>query len=115
LISTGRVLQYLVTHFLTGAEGELGIILSDKFIEQDAFSMFDMVMNGLNGPVAIAEFYSMPPFANSNASLTPVREAALSLYHLLSLVDSSLHSHLCDLGMEPQYFAMRWLRVLIQP
>lgn len=95
-----------------GAEGELGIILSDKFMEHDAFSMFDTVMNGLNGPVAIAEFYSMVPLADSNAGLTPVREAALSLYHLLSLVDSSLHSHLCELGVEPQYFAMRWLRVL---
>jgi Rab-GTPase-TBC domain len=95
-----------------GAEGELGIILSDKFMEHDAFSMFDTMMNGLNGPVAIAEFYSMDSLANSNAGLTPVRESALSLYHLLSLVDSSLHSHLCELGVEPQYFAMRWLRVL---
>ncbi|KAJ4758294.1 Ypt/Rab-GAP domain of gyp1p superfamily protein [Rhynchospora pubera] len=95
-----------------GAEGELGIILSDKFMEHDAFAMFDTVMHGLDGPVAIAEFYSMAPLADSNTGLTPVREAALSLYHLLSLVDSSLHSHLCELGVEPQYFAMRWLRVL---
>lgn len=95
-----------------GAEAELGIILSDKFMEHDAFAMFDTVMHGLNGPVAIAEFYSMASIADLNAGLTPVREAALSLYHLLSLVDSSLHSHLFELGVEPQYFAMRWLRVL---
>jgi TBC1 domain family member 5 len=31
---------------------------------------------------------------------------------LLSIVDSSLYSHLVELGVEPQYFALRWLRVL---
>ncbi|KAL2481833.1 Ypt/Rab-GAP domain of gyp1p superfamily protein [Abeliophyllum distichum] len=45
-----------------GAEGELGIVLSEKFMEHDAYSMFDALMNGA--------------------------------------------------GVEPQYFALRWLRVL---
>lgn len=29
-------------------------------------------------------------------------------------MDSSLHSHLVELGVEPQYFALRWLRVLFE-
>ncbi|GFP84365.1 tbc1 domain family member 5 [Phtheirospermum japonicum] len=82
-----------------GAEGELGIVLSEKFMEHDAYSMFDSLMSG--GAVAMSDFFS--PF---------VIEASTALYHLLSIVDSSLHAHLVELGVEPQYFALRWLRVL---
>uniref|UniRef100_A0A0E0E4T0 Rab-GAP TBC domain-containing protein n=1 Tax=Oryza meridionalis TaxID=40149 RepID=A0A0E0E4T0_9ORYZ len=48
----------------------------------------------------------------SSTGLTPVREASSAIYHLLASVDSPLHSHLVELGVEPQYFALRWLRVL---
>ncbi|KAL3642819.1 hypothetical protein CASFOL_013634 [Castilleja foliolosa] len=82
-----------------GAEGELGIVLSQKFMEHDAFFMFDSLMSG--GAVAVSDFFS--PF---------VIEASTALYHLLSIVDPSLHAHLVELGVEPQYFALRWLRVL---
>ncbi|EYU18222.1 hypothetical protein ABFS82_10G070600 [Erythranthe guttata] len=85
-----------------GAEGELGIVLSEKFIEHDAYSMFDSLMSGpSSGALAMAEFFS-----------PSVIEASAALYHLLSNVDSSLHTHLVELGVEPQYFALRWLRVL---
>lgn len=98
-----------------GAEGELGIILSEKFMEHDAYCMFENLMNGVNGAqgvVAITDFYSLSPATESSAGLTPVREASSAIYHLLASVDSSLHSHLVELGVEPQYFALRWLRVL---
>lgn len=96
-----------------GAEGELGIVLSEKFMEHDAYCMFDALMNGApNGSVAMVEFFSSSPPAGSHTGLPPVIEASTALYHLLSLVDSSLHSHLVDLAVEPQYFALRWLRVL---
>ncbi|KAK7291867.1 hypothetical protein RIF29_07363 [Crotalaria pallida] len=95
-----------------GAEGELGIVLSDKFMEHDAYCMFDALMNGARGSVAMADFFSYSPVAGSHTGLPPVIEASNALYHLLSHVDSSLHSHLVDLGVEPQYFALRWLRVL---
>ncbi|XP_051198279.1 TBC domain-containing protein C1952.17c [Lolium perenne] len=99
-----------------GAEGELGIILSEKFMEHDAYCMFENLMNGLvngeQGVVAITDFYSLSPAPESSAGLTPVREASSAIYHLLASVDSSLHSHLVELGVEPQYFALRWLRVL---
>lgn len=95
-----------------GAEGELGIVLSEKFMEHDAYCMFDALMKGANGSVAMADFFASSPAPGSHTGLPPVIEASMALYHLLSLADSSLHSHLLDLGVEPQYFYLRWLRVL---
>ncbi|CAI0427841.1 unnamed protein product, partial [Linum tenue] len=95
-----------------GAEGELGIVLSEKFMEHDAYCMFDALMSGAQGSVAITDFFSISPVGGSLSGLPPVIEASTALYHLLSGVDSSLHSHLVELGVEPQYFSLRWLRVL---
>ncbi|KAI4381130.1 hypothetical protein MLD38_007238 [Melastoma candidum] len=95
-----------------GAEGELGIVLSDKFLEHDAYCMFDALMSGANGSVALADFFAHSTSVGPRAGLPPVIEASAALYHLLLTVDSSLHSHLVELGVEPQYFALRWLRVL---
>ncbi|XP_058202898.1 uncharacterized protein LOC131317357 [Rhododendron vialii] len=95
-----------------GAEGELGIVLSEKFMEHDAYRMFDALMNGAGGAVTMAEFFSPYPSSGSHSGLPPVIEASSALYHLLSIVDASLYSHLVELGVEPQYFALRWLRVL---
>ncbi|URE31361.1 Homeobox domain [Musa troglodytarum] len=93
-----------------GAEGELGVILSERFMEHDAYFMFENLMFGDQGVVSMASFFS--PVAGSNSNLPPVIEASSALYYLLSIVDSSLHSHLVELEVEPQYFALRWLRVL---
>ncbi|KAE8676629.1 Ypt/Rab-GAP domain of gyp1p superfamily protein isoform 3 [Hibiscus syriacus] len=95
-----------------GAEGELGIVLSEKFMEHDAYCMFDALMTGARGSVAMADFFASSPAAEFQSGLPPVIEASAALYHLLSIVDSSLHTHLVELGVEPQYFALRWLRVL---
>uniref|UniRef100_A0A1D1Z5D2 TBC1 domain family member 5 n=1 Tax=Anthurium amnicola TaxID=1678845 RepID=A0A1D1Z5D2_9ARAE len=95
-----------------GTEGELGIVLSERFMEHDAYCMFDALMNGAHGVVAVADFFSLSPASGSSTGLTPVIEASSALYHLLSIVDPPLHSHLIELGVEPQYFALRWLRVL---
>lgn len=94
-----------------GAEGELGIVLSEKFMEHDAYCMFDALMNGSGGAVAMASFFS-PCLNGTQNGLPPVIEASSALYHLLAIVDSSLYTHLIELGVEPQYFALRWLRVL---
>ncbi|CAM8897409.1 unnamed protein product [Rhodiola kirilowii] len=95
-----------------GAEGELGIVLSLKFMEHDAYCMFDALMSGSHGTVAMSDFFSPAPAGGSHTGLPPIIEASSALYHLLSIADSSLHSHLIELGVEPQYFALRWLRVL---
>ncbi|XP_010548647.1 PREDICTED: TBC1 domain family member 5 homolog A-like isoform X2 [Tarenaya hassleriana] len=95
-----------------GAEGELGVVLSEKFMEHDAYCMFDALMNGSHGCVALSDFFTYSPARGSHSGLPPVLEACAGFYHLLSVVDSSLHSHLVELGVEPQYFGLRWLRVL---
>ncbi|KAI3977887.1 hypothetical protein MKX01_036727 [Papaver californicum] len=95
-----------------GAEGELGILLSERFMEHDAYCMFEALMGRTHGAVAMTDYFSPTPAVGSHTGLPPVIEASSALYHLLSLVDSSLHSHLVELGVEPQYFALRWLRVL---
>jgi len=95
-----------------GAEGELGVVLSERFMEHDAYCMFDALMSGAGGAVAMAVFFSHSPASAIQTGLAPVIEASLALYHLLSIVDSSLYGHLVELGVEPQYFALRWLRVL---
>ncbi|CAM8928294.1 unnamed protein product [Rhodiola kirilowii] len=95
-----------------GAEGELGIVLSQKFMEHDAYCMFDALMSGSHGTVSMSDFFSPAPAIASHTGLPPIIEASSALYHLLSTADSSLHSHLIELGVEPQYFALRWLRVL---
>ncbi|XP_062195381.1 uncharacterized protein LOC133898717 [Phragmites australis] len=94
-----------------GAEGELGIVLSERFMEHDAYSMFDGLMDGGSGRVRMAEFFSASK-VGSSSSQPPVIEASSSLFHLLSIVEPSLHSHFIELDVEPQYFALRWLRVL---
>ncbi|XP_006660287.1 LOW QUALITY PROTEIN: TBC1 domain family member 5 homolog A [Oryza brachyantha] len=94
-----------------GAEGELGIVLSERFMEHDAYSMFDGLMDGGGGVVRMAEFFS-PSTVGSSSSLPPVIEASSALYHLLSIVEPTLHNHFIELKVEPQWFALRWLRVL---
>ncbi|XP_008801389.3 uncharacterized protein LOC103715515 [Phoenix dactylifera] len=95
-----------------GPEGELGVVLSERFMEHDAYCLFDGLMSGACGMVAMADFFSPSPAIGASTGLPPVIEASSALYHLLSIVDSSLHSHLVEIGVEPQYFALRWLRVL---
>nr|CAD1832017.1 unnamed protein product [Ananas comosus var. bracteatus] len=95
-----------------GAEGELGIVVSEKFLEHDTYCMFDGLMNGASGIIAIADFFSVSLPKESNTGLAPVLEASEAIYHLLSSIDLSLYSHLTELGVEPQYFSLRWLRVL---
>ncbi|XP_059290326.1 uncharacterized protein LOC132043888 isoform X2 [Lycium ferocissimum] len=107
-----KVQQVILLSDAYGAEGELGILLSEKFMEHDAYCMFDALMSGAGGAVSMAQFFSPSPYGSSHTGYPPVIEASSALYHLLSLVDSSLHSHLVELGVEPQYFALRWLRVL---
>lgn len=94
-----------------GAEGELGIVLSERFMEHDAYAMIDGLMDGGGGVVRMAEFFS-PSSVGSSSSLPPAIEASSALYHLLSVVEPSLHSHFIELKVEPQWFALRWLRVL---
>ncbi|CAA7048851.1 unnamed protein product [Microthlaspi erraticum] len=66
-----------------GAEGELGIVLSEKFMEHDAYCMFDALMSGAHGCVSMAGFFSYTPAIGSHTGLPPVLEACTAFYHLL--------------------------------
>jgi TBC1 domain family protein 5 len=41
----------------------------------------------------------------------PVIEGYAHLYNLLVVTHSSLYSHLVELQVKPQFFALRWFRV----
>jgi TBC1 domain family member 5 len=108
-----EVQQLLLLSDPYGAEGELGVVLSDRFMEHDAYCMFDRLMDGgSRGAVSMAELFSHSNLIGLGKGSPPVIEASSALYHLLNLTDPSLHSHLVELGVEPQYFALRWLRIL---
>ncbi|KAL3686209.1 hypothetical protein R1sor_004231 [Riccia sorocarpa] len=91
-----------------GVEGELGALLSARFLEHDAYCMLDALLIGNGGAVSMAAYFSAPP----GVSVPPVIEASASLYRTLAAADVSLYTHLVELGVEPQFFALRWLRLL---
>ncbi|BBN00306.1 hypothetical protein Mp_1g28030 [Marchantia polymorpha subsp. ruderalis] len=91
-----------------GVEGELGALLSARFLEHDAYCMLDAMLIGQGGAVSMAAYFSSPP----GVSVPPVIEASAALYRTLAAADISLYTHLVELGVEPQFFALRWLRLL---
>eukprot|EP00249_Psilotum_nudum_P020854 c27876_g2_i2 orf=442-3111(-) len=95
-----------------GVEGDLGALLSERFVEHDAYCMFDALLGGQGGAVVMAEYFMTANGTGSATGLSPVLEASAALYRALSVADFSLYCHLVGLGVEPQFFALRWLRVL---
>ncbi|KAH7297167.1 hypothetical protein KP509_26G056600 [Ceratopteris richardii] len=93
-----------------GAEGELGALLSARFMEHDAYSMFNALMEGHNGDIALADYFLSANEGKS--SMSPMLEASASLYQTLVAIDTPLYTHLVELGVEPQFFALRWFRIL---
>lgn len=95
-----------------GVEGELGALLSRRFLEHDAYGMFDALLSGNGGAVIMADYFLTSTGLYSPVGQPPVLEASASLYRLLVAVDENLYAHLVGLGVEPQFFALRWLRLL---
>jgi len=98
---------------------ELRVILDPKFIEHDSYSLFSALM------VNAEEFFvqSKVPIAPSGAAqspqeqhqehLTPVVTRCRKIHHLLlKQKDPMLYEHLVECHIEPQLYAMRWLRLL---
>eukprot|EP00250_Pteridium_aquilinum_P017300 c23557_g2_i1 orf=597-3395(-) len=94
-----------------GAEGELGVLLSGRFVEHDAFLMFNALMCGKGGGLNMADYFLAFKGAASTG-LSPALEASALLYKALATADLPLYSHLTGFGVEPQFFALRWIRVL---
>ncbi|KAH9308542.1 hypothetical protein KI387_036453, partial [Taxus chinensis] len=106
------IMSIILSNDAYGVEGELGALSSARFMEHDAYCMFDALLSGEGGAVSMADYFINIPAVSSVAELPPVIEASADLYNLLAVADFSLYSHLVQLGVEPQYFALRWLRVL---
>lgn len=92
-----------------GTEGELGVLFSERFVEHDAFFMFNALMHGKSGGVDMADYF-LPP---NSTGVSPALEASNLLYKALAFVDKPLLNHLKGLGVEPQFFSLRWIRVLL--
>ncbi|CAM6007402.1 unnamed protein product [Sphagnum balticum] len=95
-----------------GAEGELGALLSSRFLEHDAYCMFDALLSGQKGAVVMANYFLTSSGPSSFGGNPPVLEASDAIYGALAAVDKPLYMHLVELGIEPQYFTLRWVRLL---
>ncbi|CAM6093523.1 unnamed protein product [Calypogeia fissa] len=91
-----------------GVEGELGALLSARFLEHDAYCMLDALLDGQGGAVAMAEYFQ----GSSGGGKPRVIEASAAVYRTLAAADITLYSHLVEIEVEPQFFALRWLRLL---
>lgn len=115
-----------------GADGETlaRLVLSRKYVEHDAWQLFSAVMK------AAKTFYDSTPSvplatsvgsasttsltlahnraqASSTAVVQPIVATAIRIHDgLLKTIDYEVWSRLEELGIEPQLWAIRWLRLL---
>ena len=88
--------------------------LSASYVEHDAYAMFAALMgadsppNG-RGKIRLASFFEDP---EAPGKLSGVQMACDRVYVRLQKVDPALRTHLDKVGIEPQLFLLRWLRVL---
>ena len=106
------------------ALGEMRVILDPHFIEHDSFALFAALMNHADEfflqtrvPVAPTQPAAAGGAAGQQAAqeeqLTPVVARCRKIQHvLLKQKDPELYQHLMKCKIEPQLYAMRWLRLL---
>ncbi|KAJ2878621.1 hypothetical protein FB639_003326 [Coemansia asiatica] len=80
----------------------LSRILDRRYVEHDAFALFDRLMR------LCAPWYQAP----TAAAVTPLVAQCQHILQKLALVDSELAEHIKSLDIEPQLFGLRWLRLL---
>lgn len=99
-------------------------LLDEDFIEHDAFHMFDRIME------VMAIYYTKtersPPVFDEKRKLaesimgdkivdedTDLNKKCFQIHHrLLPLVDAPLYEHLQAVGVQPQLYLLRWVRLL---
>ena len=101
------------------ADDEAGLTsapeLSASHVEHDAYAMFAALMgadrNNRNDGrrIRMASFFEDPPGKGAKSG---VQTACDRVYARLEKVDPALRRHLDGVGIEPQLFLLRWLRVL---
>ncbi|KAJ2600431.1 hypothetical protein GGF40_001836 [Coemansia sp. RSA 1286] len=84
-------------------DGFLTRILDRKYVEHDAFAMFDRLMR------FCAPWYQAPMVGTA---VTPLVVQCQGILQKLALVDNELAQHITELDIEPQLFGLRWLRLL---
>lgn len=85
----------------------LRILLDQDEIEADAYALFDAVMQGMK------RWYEWRPSGeDATSSPAPILTKSSAIMALLTRVDPLLSKHLDTLGIQPQLFALRWVRLL---
>ncbi|KAN0061783.1 hypothetical protein ACQY0O_005776 [Thecaphora frezii] len=106
-------------------------VLGERWVEHDVFTMFCVLMLGAKSwfewktPAAAAaaspplprtvsrgSFGSMQPPPPPATPPTPIVAKCERIRELLHTADPSLAQHLDSLGIEPQLFALRWIRLI---
>ncbi|KAG0185518.1 TBC1 domain, member 5 [Apophysomyces sp. BC1034] len=86
--------------------------LDSAYVEHDAYILFDSLMKSAKPWYEFNE--SVPrPIQAQNSRLNPVVSACLRVHNqYLRKIDPVLYKHLESLGIEPQLYGIRWLRLL---
>ncbi|KDN53255.1 RabGAP/TBC [Tilletiaria anomala UBC 951] len=104
----------------------LRTMLDEAFVEHDAYALFNSLMLGaktwydwrqpssptLSGPASSDSSSSSTSPSVLGTTAAPIVLKAERIFSLLRAVDPALASHLSELGIEPQLFALRWVRLL---
>ncbi|RKP27688.1 rab-GTPase-TBC domain-containing protein, partial [Syncephalis pseudoplumigaleata] len=88
----------------------MAITLNKQFVEHDTFVLFSLIMATAKQWYEFTEEPRRPSMANSS---TPILRISHRIHHeLLKTIDNELYEHLEQLAIEPQIYAIRWLRLL---
>mmetsp|Transcript_22423 Transcript_22423/g.72804 ORF Transcript_22423/g.72804 Transcript_22423/m.72804 type:complete len:475 (-) Transcript_22423:166-1590(-) len=89
-----------------------------RYVEHDTYALFDAFMRrpargGLKG-LSTLMFYEDPPKPEKGKlpAASPIQVSCQRIYIGLRAADEPLHEKLLTLGLEPQFFLLRWLRLL---
>eukprot|EP00276_Gloeochaete_wittrockiana_P011379 CAMPEP_0184649718 /NCGR_PEP_ID=MMETSP0308-20130426/7123_1 /TAXON_ID=38269 /ORGANISM="Gloeochaete witrockiana, Strain SAG 46.84" /LENGTH=448 /DNA_ID=CAMNT_0027082649 /DNA_START=98 /DNA_END=1441 /DNA_ORIENTATION=+ len=80
-------------------------VISSEHVEHDAYIMFDALMQ------LVAPFFA--PAESTNSPSQIIKGCRNVQYVLLKEIDHLLHTRLESLGIEPQLYALRWIRLLV--
>ena len=97
----------------------LRTMLDEKYVEHDAYTLFNSLMLGAKPwyewkvpEQASPQPSSASPSSGNVISAAPIVRKCEDVFDLLRQIDPALASHLTELGIEPQLYALRWIRLL---
>ncbi|KDE05955.1 hypothetical protein MVLG_03641 [Microbotryum lychnidis-dioicae p1A1 Lamole] len=105
------------------SEGLARLVLSRDHIEHDVWSLFTTLMKSAKSfydptpsvslPAAASKTPSPATAAASTVMVQPIVATSMRIHDsLLATIDPELHAKLDRLGIEPQLYTIRWLRLL---